>query len=293
MAHATALAKTQVGAAHSAVSIAKSIVLRRFTSHKYWNDWIFWKAICYQRAKLTEEICVHTSRVVASGPFAGMKLPDRTSWGDGDIAPKVLGTYEQELHEVLLQFKSRSYGAVVDVGCAEGYYAIGLAMLNKRWRIYAFDTDATARQVCQAAAELNAVDDRITIGGFCSTKDLGSLAQRHGALLCVIDCEGYELELLTSEFIERAGCFSDFIIECHDFVKTGITDQLQDRFRKTHTVRLIKAGSRDPNRFDFLNKYDDMKRWLAVSEMRPCSMNWLVCEAKAESPVIQALGNGP
>lgn len=257
-------------------------MLGRFASRKFWKNWVFRKAIDSRRAELTEAICAHVSRVVSSGPFAGMKIPDRTSWGDGDVAPKVLGTYEQELHEALLQFKSRSYGAVVNVGCAEGYYAIGLAILNEGWRVYAFDTKARAQQVCQAAAELNSVDDRVTIGGFCSTKDLEVLTQKHGALLCVIDCEGYELELLTSQFIERSGYSSDFIIECHDFVKTAISEQLQNRFRKTHSVRLIKAGARDPNRFDFLNKYNDIERWLAVSEMRPCTMKWLVCEAKAD-----------
>jgi hypothetical protein len=157
-------------------------MLGRCTSRTFQDDRIFWKAIRSQRAKLTEEICAHFSRVVASGPFAGMKIPDQISWGDGDIAPKVLGTFEQELHETLLQFKSRAYNAVVNVGCAEGYYAIGLAMLNERWCIYAFDTEATARKVCQAAAELNAVDDRVTIRGFCSTKDLEPIHQREDAL---------------------------------------------------------------------------------------------------------------
>jgi tetratricopeptide (TPR) repeat protein len=239
-----------------------------------------WGAINARMTQLNDVICAHTGRVVVSGAFAGMRIPDQTSWGDGDVGPKLLGTYEEELHETLLQFRSRSHGALVNVGCAEGYYAIGLARLFDGQCVYAFDTNPNAQQICRAAAELNFVADRVIVGGFCSTEALESLTRRHGGLLCVIDCEGYELDLLTTQFIEQSGSSSDFIVECHDFVKPGLTEELQDRFRKTHEVRLVKAGARDPNRFDFLRKYNDMERWLTVWEKRPCTMNWLICESK-------------
>ena len=38
---------------------------------------------------------------VASGPFAGMTLLADVCWGDGDMAPKLLGVYEAELHPVI------------------------------------------------------------------------------------------------------------------------------------------------------------------------------------------------
>src|SRR5207248_1269922 len=115
--------------------------------------------------------------------------------------------------------------------------------------------------------------------GFCSTETLETLSRKSGRLLCVIDCEGYELDLLSPEFIERSGSSCDFIVECHDFVTPGLTEQLRDRFRKTHKVRLIEAGARDPNRFHFLRKYSDLDRWLAVWEKRPITMNWLICDS--------------
>jgi glycosyltransferase involved in cell wall biosynthesis len=244
---------------------------------------IFWNASFARRVELNEAICGHTRGMVVSGPFAGMKIANRSSWGDGEIAPKLLGTYEQELHEALLQFRARSYGAVVNVGCAEGYYAVGLARLNASWRVYAFDPNPTAQQLCQAAAQLNGVAERVIIGGYCSAEDLKLLSQKHGALLCVIDCEGYELELLTSAFIEQNGRSSDFIVECHDIMAPGTTEGLQNRFRDTHEIKLIKPGARDPNKFDFLGSCNDMERWLAVAEMRWSTGHWLVCEARAKT----------
>lgn len=241
---------------------------------------IFWNVSFARRVEINETICSHTRNTISSGPFAGMKLAARSSWGDGDIAPKLLGTYEQELHDTFLKFKSRSYGAVVNIGCAEGYYAVALARLNPSWRVYAFDIDQTAQQLCRAMAELNGVAERIIIGGTCSTDELASMANEHGCLLCVIDCEGHELELLTAGFIDQSGSCSDFIIECHDFMVPGTTHELETRFQNTHCAKVIRQGWRDPNKFDFLANYTDMERWLAVSEMRRSAMNWLVCEAK-------------
>lgn len=244
------------------------------------RDQVFMEAIHKRMAKLNTVISSETGRIVASGPFAGMKLPDRSSWADGDVGPKLLGTYEEELHESLLHLKSRPYGALVNVGCAEGYYAVGLARLFDGQCVYAFDSESNAQQICRAAAELNSVSGRVIVGGHCTTETLDSLMRKYGSVLCVIDCEGYELDLLTAPLIEQIGSRSDFIVECHDWFKPGLTEELRNRFRNTHDVRVIKAGARDPNRFDFLSKYDDLERWLAVWEKRPSTMNWLVCESR-------------
>ncbi len=111
-------------------------------------------------------------------------------------------------------------------------------------------------------------------------QELEFLTQKHGRLLCVVDCEGCELELLTSAFIQRYGHASDFIIECHDVFLPGATEEIQNWFTNSHEVKVVKAGARDPNSFEVLRSYTDMERWLAVSEMRPCVMHWIVCEAR-------------
>jgi protein-L-isoaspartate O-methyltransferase len=70
-----------------------------------------------------------------------MQLPRRTSWGDGYRAAKLLGAYEHSLHDVLLKPVSRQPDPIINVGCAEGYYAVGLARLLPDATVYAFDID--------------------------------------------------------------------------------------------------------------------------------------------------------
>ena len=42
------------------------------------------------------------------------------------LIPKLLGSYEQELQPLLQRLAAQNYSEIVDIGCAEGYYAIGL-----------------------------------------------------------------------------------------------------------------------------------------------------------------------
>jgi Methyltransferase small domain len=221
-----------------------------------------------------------TSSVVQRGPFAGMRLIDGVSWGDGDIAPKLLGVYEQELHEVLAKAAQRHYGAIVDVGSAEGFYAVGLARMFPGTTVYAFDIDPAALEMTRRAAEENLVQDQIKLRGLCDPPALHSLAQTDGPLLILSDCEGYEMTLFGADDI-TALRGSDILIECHDFIVPNCTERLTEIFGDTHAVTVIRAGGRDPNAFDFLSEISDWDRWKAVCEGRPCRMSWLWCEARS------------
>ena len=86
------------------------------------------------KAQIAEFVAQHTGSTVQNGPFKGMRLALRSSWGEGDISPMLLGVYEQELHGVLTEFSGEKYGAIVNIGAADGYYAVGTARLFGRWR---------------------------------------------------------------------------------------------------------------------------------------------------------------
>lgn len=61
---------------------------------------------------------------IYSGPFRGMKYL-RASTGSV-ILPKLIGTYENELHFVFNEIRGNNYDQFIDVGAAEGYYVVGL-----------------------------------------------------------------------------------------------------------------------------------------------------------------------
>jgi len=93
---------------------------------------------------------------VRSGPFAGLRYPSEASVGS-TLLPKLLGSYEQELHGVVEQLDHAKYTAIVDIGCAEGYYAVGLAKRIESIPVFAYDTDPTSRQLCLDMASRNDV----------------------------------------------------------------------------------------------------------------------------------------
>src|SRR5262245_60848059 len=92
--------------------------------------------------------------VVRRGPFAGMKYPSVARLGSACF-PKLLGVYERELHPILNSIKDRRYTEILNIGCAEGYYAVGLAMWNPSAKVLAFDIDPRQTAFCADLAALN------------------------------------------------------------------------------------------------------------------------------------------
>jgi hypothetical protein len=144
---------------------------------------------------------------VQSGPFRGMRYFDETVWGS--ITPKWLGSYEAELHPVTEHIAQRAYATIIDVGCAEGYYAVGLAITNPTTRITAFDTDFISRRQVRRLAALNQVADRIQIGSFCHHSDLDTLSRSDTLVVC--DIEGFEVQLLSYSTLNSPPPFSTTI----------------------------------------------------------------------------------
>jgi len=214
---------------------------------------------------------------VASGPFRGMRYPRLQSVGSA-LLPKLLGSYESELHAAIEELLAHEYTAVVDVGCAEGYYAVGLGLRLRNAAIYAFDTDPRARPACAEMAKLNGVDGRIHIGSMCDKNALRSLPLGARALI-ITDCEGYEVELFDDEMAQFLARHS-LIIEAHDFIKIDISSRLRGIFSRTHHVRSVKSiddiQKAHIYQYEQLGKFDTNERYLILSERRPAIMEWLI-----------------
>ncbi|HEY1719834.1 MAG TPA: hypothetical protein VGG27_01215 [Magnetospirillaceae bacterium] len=229
-----------------------------------------------RRAEINEEILRVLGPIVAHGPFAGTKLPARSSWGEGEVTPKILGCYEEELHPAVEKAIARNPTRIVNVGCAEGYYANGLGRRLPSAQVLAFDIDPKAQAVCRTMADENGVGDRMTVDGECSPERLRAIAADGTRSLIVMDCEGAELDLLdapTASALIRC----DLIIECHDFASKGTTQKLIDRFKATHSIEVIEEGARNPGKYPELRGLNSIDRWLALCEFRPSHMNWLAC----------------
>ena len=211
--------------------------------------------------------------VVDSGPFARMTILDQASWGKtGDLAPKLLGCYEQELHTAIEDFIALQPSCVINIGCAEGYYAVGLARRLPGSRVAAVDLDEVALAACDANAAANNVAERVTT--MLPDGLDASWTHAEGALF-VVDVEGAEVEILDPTRMPALRS-AMVIVECHDFAREHTTAELRRRFADTHHIDDISQSGRDPGRFPVLRDQPESVRWAAVNEHRRCIGNWLV-----------------
>jgi hypothetical protein len=217
---------------------------------------------------------------VHAGPFEGMRFPDALR--DRPIAPKLLGTYEQELHKFLADAIAALPDKVVIVGSAEGYYAVGLGRAIPSGEVMAFDIDPWARARCREMADLNGVAARFQMRSFCKPSDL--LALRGQKALVVSDCEGFEYRLFTPEVV-AALLKSSVIIETHPDVSEGDNAALSGMFGRTHSVQTItfQANARACSE-KFAAILSDSEFARAVDEGRFPGQQWLC--AKPQTQVV-------
>lgn len=212
--------------------------------------------------------------VIAGGPFAGMQFISNTKWNP--VPLYVSGAYESELHDVVEELISARPFTVVDVGCAEGYYAVGMARRLPEARIHAYDIDSAAQRACHALAALNDVEDRVSVSGRCTAADLERLA---GAdTVFIVDIEGAELDLLSVQVADAARD-SSLLVELHDAVEPTTTSRLLERFRTTHAVELIDVQEPDLEAWSVLDGLTDYDRRMVLDEGRPTDphpMQWAV-----------------
>ena len=84
------------------------------------------------------------NKVVIEGPFKGMKYSKQVKTFGTSIFNKLLGTYEREITPFIETIIKKNYKFIHDIGCAEGYYAEGLALKTKA-NVIAYDIDPIGR----------------------------------------------------------------------------------------------------------------------------------------------------
>lgn len=225
---------------------------------------------------------VNNNRTVLRGPFKGMKYASFNSYGS-ELAPKILGSYEMELNEIIEEvIKDPSITEVIDIGSAEGYYAVGMALRKPTAQIYAYDIKAEAIELSKSMAKENNIDKNITYRNFCSNETLKNFTFKNRAFI-ISDCEGYEMNLFDQANISNlTKC--DVLIEMHDFINPKISPYLKDLFSKTHKVKIVKSKQRDPKEFSELSSFSQTEQKLILSECRigildEQPMEWLYAKA--------------
>ncbi len=220
------------------------------------------------------------SNVVLNGAFKGMKYI-HSSVGS-TLLPKLIGSYEFELNEVMENFKKINFNNIVDIGSAEGYYAVGFALNFNYNKIFAFDISKNARKLLKILSQINNVTDKISIQSRCDSNILTNIDLTNSLILS--DCEGYEKELFLNKDVFNKLESSYIIIEAHDFIDPLITIDLISLYSITHNIQIIQSND-DLNKamnykFFDTNLFSFKERYYMYKEERPSIMNWLILYPK-------------
>ncbi len=221
----------------------------------------------------------HHGPYIMQGPFAGMQYLAAAT--EGALTPRLIGTYESELHPYIEAHAKAGLEVVIDVGCAEGYYAVGLARLMPEVTVHAFDINPHARAACAELAAKNGVGDRVVIGKeFTPT---GFEAFKGRKCLAFVDIEGAEDDLLQPDQ-SPALAQMDLIVETHDVYRPGVCARLMERFADTHDIVKLDPQAKTLPLPDFLHGAGHLDQLLAVWEFRIRATPWLVMTPKARQP---------
>ena len=231
-----------------------------------------WRSVLIQNTLLQK----HGTQV-RQGPLVGMDFLSQSA--EGCHIAKLLGCYEQPLQPHIENAIRAAYPLVLNIGCAEGYYAVGMARRMPNTRVLAFDLDLRAQETCRALASNNGVADRVTVGALFSRSDFAAYADQRVLVLC--DIEGDEQDLLDPRAAPALQGM-DIIVESHECLVPGVTKALIDRFSATHQItQVTDDGQRHLNQApDWFNNLAHLDQLLSTWEWRSGPTPWLVMTAR-------------
>jgi hypothetical protein len=183
-----------------------------------------------------------TGNRVAGGPFKGLEYVTK-AYGS-QLFPKLLGTYEKELHPIIERIFGRTYEKFINIGAGEGYYAVGGAIRMPSTQVVCFEMHRASRLLLKKMAKKNRVFDRIHLIGCCTPKLLSQVLPpaRDTHILIICDVEGDETELLQPLTVPGLSG-ADILVEVHS---DSISKELRSRFEVSHSIMSIKSKLRTP-----------------------------------------------
>lgn len=236
---------------------------------------------------LAELVLIRTKGSVHSGPFRGVVYASQAH--GSSLYPKLLGTYERELNYILAAVIQAPPSRFINIGAAEGYYAIGLARSCPQCQVIAYEMSQQARALLAAMAKHNRVQHQIDVRGECTPeclrRDLETVRVGRTVILC--DVEGYEDVLLDPSTVPGLRDVA-ILVEMHDFCAPGVTQRIKDRFSASHLIKEIWQEARSGAEFPFKTAYTRIipscyKRKF-LDEGRPVRMNWLWMLPRTKTP---------
>ena len=210
---------------------------------------------------------------IQNGPFKGMKYIKRSS--GSALLPKILGSYEEPIQKWVEEVvEKKKYQNIIDIGCAEGYYACGFAKRLPNSKITAYDIDKEARKNTAELMKVNNLTN-IEIKAECTHSELNEKSIFNTLVFC--DIEGFEKILLDPIEVPNLKNV-DLIIETHDCFISNITEELISRFYMTHIMRIIVDYPFRVNKYSTPNDCSEKIMEYITNERRSKYMKFIYME---------------
>jgi hypothetical protein len=213
--------------------------------------------------------------VVQAGLFEGMDYNIAAT--EGSLLARLMGSYEAGLVPHIESIVASGINCVIDVGCAEGYYAVGLARRYPHLRVHAYDISETAQAACRELAARNGVSERVIVGGEFKPTDFEAFASHRPLVL--VDAEGAELDILRPD-VSPALASMTVIVETHDVWRPGARNELITRFTPTHAITQVDQQHTWPVIPDWVRRLSELDLMLVAWEWRHRLTPWLVMRPK-------------
>ncbi len=236
----------------------------------------------FRRLELERWLWRQLQGQIVAGPFRGLHYPQHAH--GSTLAPKMLGTYEKEIHADLMILAASAY-TFLNIGCAEGYYTTGLAARANLQQVVGVDVDQRALQAAISNARENGVSNQCRF-----TDDLDeALSWLERIDLVLIDVDGAELDVLSRLFTASK---QDALSKATVIIETDF-DVNQVSNRPEIIARLVQQGFQiqAERRQSIHNRFCDLPdhplprnffdQCLLALEGRPSDQSWLIASCSA------------
>ena len=234
--------------------------------------------------KLENEIMKISNNLVLNGHYKDTYLSCKTNWKSRDNCSKLLGIYESQVQDKIIQEqKKNNLINIVNFGAADGYHILGLIKKGYFENGYAFEIDKITKNYLEENINKNNLDGKIKtffeanfdiIFKNISDNDLKKT-------LFLIDIEGQEFELLNESILKRL-MHSYLLIENHDFIQSNknLTNIFQQNIKRFFNIEIIEYSSKNPFQINLLKNFSEIDKWLMMNEGRPQTMHWIYLTPK-------------
>jgi len=235
---------------------------------------------------LAAEIVRITNKKIINGIYDSVYLNFESHWNISDFASKLLGFYEQQVQEKIIELQKKyNLTNIVNIGAGEGYHIVSLIKNKFFEKGLAYEIDTKGQNIIKKNLLDNNISDKVSVFGEGNFNSINNNLKNEELkkTLFLIDIEGNEFEFFDEENIKYFNK-SFFIIEDHSDLNVDYKNELEKKFfnliKNNFIVTTIKNQGRNPFSIPILEKYTDDERYLMMSEGRPNDMQWLVLEPK-------------